>query len=179
MNKSILLNSLVAVMLLFIAGSCNKDEETGPGFDMIFQETFYIPPGISPFESHHFFRENIQSRFQQYLQQNGKTEEDIKTIQLEQGTLSGQFGDAQLEFIQELSVRLYDGIDVTDYIEVGYRLPVPYDAGNSIGIIPTLANAKRFLSGNRYGIDVVVRIREIPQIESEVRLDLKFKATYK
>ncbi len=179
MNKSILIHGFAALVLLFFSGSCNKDNDSGPGFEMIFQENFYIPPGLSPFETHHFFRENIQSRFQQYLVQNGKTEDDIESILLEQGSLTGQFGDAQLEFIQEISVRIYDGIDVSDYIETGYRQPVPFDAGNTIGLIPTLANTKRFIADNRYGIDVVLRIREIPQIESEVRLDLKLKAKYK
>ena len=179
MNKSIHIHSLFAVFLLFVLGSCNRDEDTGPGFEMIFQEDFYIPPGISPFETHHFFRKNIPTRFEQYLLQNGKTADDIETILLEQGNLTGQFGDADLGFIQEISVRLYDGIDVTDYIETGYRQPVPFDAGNNLGLIPTLANTKRFFENYRYGIDVVIRLRDIPQIESEVRLDLKFKATFK
>jgi hypothetical protein len=179
MNKSILLHTLAAVVLLFAAGSCNKDDGSGPGFDMVYREKVVIYAGISPFETHHFYFGNIQSRFQQLLQQHGKTEEDIDQILLEQGSITGVFGDERLEFLQEISIRLYDGIDVTDYIETAYRLPVPLDAGNNVGLIPTLADSKRFLQNNRFGIDVVLRLRNIPQEYNEVWLDLKFKATYK
>jgi hypothetical protein len=163
----------------FLALGCTRDDETGPGFDMVFQETFFIPPGISVFDTHHFIRKNLQTRYQAYLQQHGKTDADIASILLEEGSLSGQFGDADLGFVQELSVRLFDGINELVYTEAGYRLPVPFDAGNSIGIIPTLADCKPFLSDDRYGIDVVLRLRNVPQLESEVRLDLRFKAVYR
>ncbi|MBP6826016.1 MAG: hypothetical protein KA165_05555 [Saprospiraceae bacterium] len=163
---------------LFISGSCNKVNDQAPGFDMIYQQEFYIPAGIGVFDVHHFQIENIPTRFQQYLDQHGKKIEDITGIITAQASVGGVFGDVDLSFVDQVSVRIYDNTDPTDWVEIAYRQPVPLDPGNSLPLIPSLADAKRFMSDSRFSIDVVFWLRNTTQQESQVRLDLQLKATY-
>ncbi len=164
--------------VLFVSGSCNKVNDQAPGFDMIYQQEFFIPAGIGVFDVHHFQIENIPTRYQQYLDQHGKTDQDVTGIIASIGSIGGVFGDADLDFIDQVSVRVYDKSDPTDWIEIAYRQPVPLDPGNSLPLIPSLANAKRFLSDSRFSIDVVLWLRNTTMQESQVRLDLQLKATY-
>ncbi|MBK7935808.1 MAG: hypothetical protein IPJ82_01365 [Lewinellaceae bacterium] len=171
--------SIVAfTAILFLSGSCTKVNDQAPGFDMLYQHEFYIPAGIGVFDVHHFQIENIPTRYNEYLAQHGKTNEEITGILTSQATVGGVFGDADLAFIEQVSVRVYDKSDPSDWVEIAYRQPVPLDPGNSLPLIPSLADAKRFLSDSRFSIDVVLWLRNTTQLESQVRLDLQLKATY-
>ncbi len=164
--------------VLFLSGSCNKANDRAPGFDMMYQQEFFIPAGIGVFDVHHFQIENIPTRYQQYLDQHGKTNQDVTGIITSIASVGGVFGDADLDFIDQVSVRVYDKNDPTDWVEIAYRQPVPLDPGNSLPLIPSLADAKRFLSDSRFSIDVVLWLRNTTTQESQVRLDLQMKATY-
>jgi hypothetical protein len=157
--------------------SCDKGTDVVPGFDMLYLENFIIPVGISQFEVHHFQFENVSSRYQQYLDQHKKTNAEITGIVTGKAAITGIFGDADLDFIDQVSIRVYDPADPNDYVEIAYRYPVPLDPGNNLPIIPSLADAKRFLSQSRFSIDVVIWLRKPTTQESEVRLNLEMKAT--
>lgn len=173
-NKILLL--LLSVALLGF--SCKKDDGPRPGFDLIYQQEFIIPAGISAFDVHHFQIENITSRYQQSLDQQGKTDADITGVLTQQATLSGIFGDADFSIVDQVSVRIYDASDPTDYVEIAYRYPTPLDPGNSLPLIPSLADAKRFIQNPRFSLDVVIWLRNTTQLETDVRLNLQMKATY-
>ena len=157
--------------------SCNKGQDLLPGFDMLYQENFVIPVGISQFEVHHFQFENVSSRYQGYLDQYKKTDAEITGIFTGKAGISGIFGDSNLDFIDQVSIRVYDQSDPNDYVEIAYRYPVPLDPGNNLPIIPSLADAKRFFSKSRFAIDVVIWLRRTTNEESEVRLNLEMRAT--
>ena len=157
--------------------SCNKGPEISPGFDMLYQQNFIIPVGISQFEVHHFQFENVPSRYQQYLDQHKKTDAEITSIITSKAAITGIFGDANLDFIDQVSIRVYEQSTPNDFVEIAYRFPVPLDPGNNLPIIPSLADSKRFLSSSRFAIDVVIWLRRPTTEESEVRLDLQMMAT--
>lgn len=157
--------------------SCSKGPELLPGFDMLYQQNFIIPVGISQFEVHHFQFENVNSRYQQYLDQHKKTDAEITSIVTGKAAITGIFGDANLDFIDQVSIRVYDQSDPNDYIEIAYRFPVPLDPGNNLPVIPSLADAKRFLKNSRFALDVVIWLRKPTTQESEVRFDLEMRAT--
>jgi hypothetical protein len=170
--------TFLTLLTLVLSGlSCNKGDERAPGFDMFYQETFVIPVGISQFEVHHFQFEALPSRYQQYLTQHQKTDAEITSILTGKAAITGIFGDANLDFIDQVSIRFYDQNTPNDFVEIAYRFPVPLDPGNNLPIIPSLADAKRFLSQSRFSIDVVLWLRRPTTEESEVRLDLEMRAT--
>lgn len=145
---------------------------------MIYRQNFTIPAGIGVFDVHHFQLKNIPTRYQQLLEQHGKTDADITGILTARAALSGIFGDANLQFVEQVSVRVYDESDPTDYVEIAYRQPTPLDPGNALPLIPSLADSKRFMTGTRFAVDVVLWLRNTTQEESDVRLDLDLKATF-
>ena len=163
---------------LFTGWSCNKDDDRAPGFDLLYQQDFVIPAGIGVFDVHHFQFNNIPTRYQQNLDQHGKTDAEITGVVTAQATLSGLFGDASYDVIDQVSVRVYDADDPNDYVEIAYRYPTPLDPGNSLPLIPTLADSKRFFSSSRISLDVVIWLRNTTQTEIESRLNLQMKATY-
>lgn len=158
--------------------SCNKNDDQIPGFDLLYQKDFILPAGIGVFEVHHFQLENIPTRYQQTLEQHDKTDADITGIITAQATLAGIFGDASFDIVDQVSLRVYDSSDPTDYVEIAYRYPVPLDPGNNLPLIPSLADSKRFFKNNRFSLDVVIWLRNTTQTDTDVRLNLQMKATY-
>lgn len=158
--------------------SCNKDRDLGPGFDMVYQHDFTIPAGIGAFEVHHFYIKDIPTRYQQLLTQQGKSDADITDIITASASLDGIFGDADFGLVEQASLRVYDSADPTDYVEIAYRQPVPPDLGNTLGLVPSLADAKRFMTSTRFSMDVVLWLRGTTQQETDTRLSLTLKARY-
>jgi hypothetical protein len=161
----------------FFLSSCKK-EEIGPGFDMTFRQDFTIQPGLNVFSVHHYYLKNLTTHYTQLLDDNNKTDADITRIEPSQVNLSGVFGDSNFDFIEEASIRVYLESDPTDYLEFAYRYPVPLETGNNLGMIPGLANVKRFLNQDRISIDVSLRLRNTTNEEISARLDWIFKAKY-
>lgn len=168
--------------LLFLAVltglSCNKDNDQVPGFDLLYQQDFVIPAGIGVFDVHHFQIRNISSRYLQTLDQQGKTDADVTGVLTAQAALNGVFGDADYSFIDKISLRIYNESDPTDYVEIAYRDPTPLEPGSSLPLIPSLADAKRFIKDPLFSLDVVLWLRKTTQVETETRLNLQMKATY-
>lgn len=165
------------VLLVFSQFSCRKEDQA-PGFDMIYQQQFTIPAGIGVFQVHHFYLKNISTRYQQYLSEHSKTDADVMTIITAQATLNGVFGDANLNYVDQVSLRVYDEANPNDFVEIAYRQPVPLEPGNSLPLIPSLADCKRLMTGNRFAMDVVFWLRNSTGQETDLQLDLKLKATF-
>ncbi len=163
---------------LFTLFSCHKDRDLGPGFDLPYQQEFNIPVALPVFETHHFQLKNIPTRYAQSLTLVNKTDAEVVGLLTANGNLGGIFGDADLSFIEKMSVRVFNDSNENDYIEVAYREPTPLDPGNSIPLIPTLADCKRLMTGSRFNIDVVIWLRKTTPVDTDVRLDLQLKAQY-
>lgn len=167
------------VVLLSILGiSCHKEESLGPGFDMVFQRNFSIPPGIGIFDVHHFQLKNIPTDWEKYLSLHGKTAEDIASVLTAQATLGGVYGDADLSPIDRISVRIYEESEPNDYVEIAYRDPAPLDTGNLLPLIPSLADSKRFFVNPRFSLDVVIYLRRTTTEQSDVQLNLTMHANF-
>jgi len=175
MSKHGFLLSLLSLML-FAGFSCKKEDNLAPGFDMFFQQSFSIPAGIGIFDVHHFQLRNIPSNWAQYLDQHGKTAEDIQRIITVEASLTGVFGDVNMGVIDRISLRLYDESSPNEFVEIAYRDPTPLDALNSLPLIPSLADSKRFFTKPRFSADVVIHLRNTTADVSDVRLDLRMRA---
>jgi len=163
--------------LLFCFAGCEKDDNT-PGFDMIYQQDFFIPPGIGAFVTHHFYLKNIPTRYQTLLGQAGKTDAEVTGVVPVQASLVGVFGDANFAVVEEASLRVYQESNPNGYVEVAYRFPTPIDPSNVLDLIPSLANSKGIMSQDRFSIDLALRLRSTTTDETQVRLNLQLKATY-
>lgn len=176
MRIRLTLPGLLACLLFCFAG-CDK-EDTTPGFDMIYQQDFFLPPGIGPFVTHHFYLKNIPSRYLTLLAQASKTDEEVVAVLPVQASLVGVFGDADFSVVEEASLRVYQESDPTGFVEVAYRFPTPIEPSNVLDLIPSLASAKKIMSKDRFSIDLALRLRGTTTDETQVRLNLQLKATY-
>jgi hypothetical protein len=169
-----------ASLLFFFAltlAACKKEDVT-PGFDMVYQQDFSIPPGIGPFVTHHFYLQNNFTRYEALLDQAGKTDSEVARILPIQAAITGVFGDANFDLVEEASLRIYEESDPNGFIEVAYRFPTPIEPSNTLDLIPTLADAKRIMSKDRFSIDLALRLRNTTPDDMPVRLSLQFKASY-
>ncbi len=157
--------------------SCRK-EDLSPGFDMIYQQQFTIPAGIGVFQVHHFYLKNIPTKYMQYLSQHGKTDADVAGMITATAALNGVFGDANMNFVDQVSLKIYNESDPDDEIEIAYRQPVPLEPGNSLPLIPSLADYKRFMTGPYFSLDVAFYLKNSTVVETDLQLDLQVRATY-
>lgn len=163
--------------ITLLCTGCKKDS-IQPGFDMLYQEEFSIPAGIGGLATHHFYFSNLSTRYQALLDQNGKADAEIIQIIPAKAAITGIFGDANFDVVEEASLRVYEETDPTGYIEVAYRFPAPIDPSNHLDLIPTLAEVKKIMSKSRFSIDLALRLRKTTTDEMPVRLNLQLKANY-
>ena len=173
MIRSVLLSVFVAVLLT----GCRK-EDSRPGFDFQIRQDFTIPAGIGVFQVHHFYLRNIPTRMAQLLDQRNLKPEDITGMLTNQGALTGIFGDANFDFIDQISVRVYEDARPQNFLEAAFRQPMPLDPGNEVALIPTLADLSKFLNADQVSVDVALWLRRTTTEETLARLDLQFRATY-
>ncbi len=172
------MRKLLWTTLLALACGCQKDR-LGLGFDMVYEREFLIAPGLGPFVTHHFYLRDLPTRFQALLQEHEKAESDIEAIVTRQASLVGIFGDADFSVVEEASLRVFSESDPAGYIEAAYRFPTPIERSNTLELIPSLADTKRVMRGERFSIDVALRLRRNTADETPVRLNLMLRATYK
>lgn len=163
---------------LLLVGSCKKNEEQAPGFDMIYQTEFTIQAGLGVDVVHHYYLKNITTRYQQFLADHKVTDADIIKIIPAQFVMNGTFGDSNYDFIEEATLRIYKEPDPTKFIEIAYRFPVPLEPGNTLALIPNLPDIKSYLTDARYSLDLGLRLRKITQEETQTRIDIQFRAVF-
>jgi hypothetical protein len=169
---------MLLLLGLSAALSCRKNEER-PGFTLNYQEDLLIPAGIGSFDVHYFYLPNIPTRYVEALAQHGKADADIVRILATTATLNGVFGDANFNFINEVSLRVYDEANPSNKVEIAYRLPVPLEPGNTLPLIPNDTDFKRLMTGSRFGLELVLWLRNTTQMDTDVRLELQVKAEYR
>lgn len=167
---------LFPALLLFAMTflSC-KDKEEIPGFDLFYQRDFSMPAGMGIFDVHHFYIRNIPTQMEEKLAQNNLTQADVSKVLTTKASLDGVFGDANFDFIEQVSVRVFDEDDPNKFLEIAYRQPVPLEPGNSLPLIPSLADSKKFFQASRVSLDVAVWVRKTSTQETQTRLSLQMR----
>lgn len=160
-----------------IFSSCNKEEDLGRGVDIAFRQTLEVPAGIGVFDVHHFYLYNIPTRYLDAIDQVGVSPDEVLRVITTKGNLSGLFGDANLDFIDRVSLRVFKD-DPTNYLEIAYRDPAPVDPGNTMGLIPSLADSKQFMSEERVNFDLVFWLRKTTQESTPLQFDLNLRIGY-
>lgn len=165
--------SIVGLCLLTLL-SCRKEEEI-PGFDLFYQRDFSMPAGMGIFDVHHFFIRNIPTQIEEQLTRNNLTQADITKVLTTKASLDGVFGDANFDFIEQVSVRVFDEDNPANFLEIAYRQPVPLQPGNTLPLIPSLADSKKFFQASRISLDVAVMVRKTSVQETLTRLSLQMR----
>ncbi len=168
MKRYILLFFLTIQLL-----GCKK--EPASLFDLPYELTFEIPAGLNTFETHYFDITGIRTNAEDLLSANNAEESDLLAVQAKTARLLSTFVDLDLDFIQEISVRVFED-DPNAFHEVFFRDNVPFDSGDFIDLIPALPDVKEFLLDESYNLSIRMEFRQPPPTFVTVRLDFDFFA---
>lgn len=168
------------IICLVSVTNCKKDELFERYTDLVYREVFEIPAGIGIFDVHHFYIENVPSKYLDILNSANITPAEVQKVLTVEGSLSGLFGDADLEFIDKISIRLFADGNPSNYLEIAYRDPIPANQGNLIGLIPSLASSQEFISAETgtLNFDIVIWLRNTTAESIPMQMDLKLRAGY-
>ncbi len=157
---------------------CKKEELFDKYANLVYREYFDIPAGVGVFDVHHFYINQMPTKYLSSLAQGGVGKNDVTKVLTSQGSISALFGDADLRFVDRISIRAFAEGDPSNYIEIAYRDPSPVNPGTSIGLIPSLASAQEFFQQDFVNIDVVFYLRETTTEAVNMQLDLTMRAGY-
>jgi hypothetical protein len=173
-NMRLLLFTLISCCLF----GCKKDDGFEKYVDLIYRESFEIPAGVGVFDVPHLFITDVPSKYLDILNAANIKPEEIKKVLTIESTINGIFGDEDLDVIDRISLRVIQGSNSSDFIEIAYRDPVPNNPGNGMGLIPSLSDSKDFISQEMINFEIVIWLRANTTQTIPLQLDLKMRAGY-
>ena len=139
---------------------------------------FNILPGLNTFDTHITDIFPIESLLNARLAETETTLAEVNTIEPKRAILSSVFGDINLEFIDQVSVLIYDPYNPSDRVEFAYkdREQIPYSKKYSIELFPGIADVKHWMELDNFGIEVRLNYRQVTPSLTQMRLDFDFRA---
>ncbi len=156
-----------------ITSSCKKEDPEL--FEMLYAENFTIPAGLNPFDTHYFLLKDIPVGT--YLSARNLTPDMLKAINPKAASFINTFaGSANYDFLRDVSVRIYTD-DINNSKELFYYDLVPENTGDNLGLIPSLADARAYLNGSVFNIEIRLNFKRAPlqNIETQFRFSLSAK----
>lgn len=169
----------VCTGLIFVIAltGCNNDKRAEV-FTLSHVQDFTVQAGLNTFETHFYVFPFVVSHFESQLDARDLTSEDIASVEPKFAELSTVFEDEDLDFIHQISVRLFDPYDPDFNREIFYLDPVPHNARKVIRPFPGLADVKALVAAPSMGIEVRLSFRRVTPRSYDMRLsfDLSAKA---
>ncbi len=161
---------LIASVFLLTQFSCKNDKD---GIDLIYTREFNILAGSNTWDTH-FYEIPVDVNWSQFL--GTLTVDDIDRINPSFATLHNNDG-INLDFIREASIEIYPDENTTlTPIEMCYRENIPFNTGNTLNLIPGIADFKDELADGKYIFRIGLDYREFPPATFRVVLDFGFRA---
>lgn len=160
-------------VILFLAVgmmSCKKDRRQQL---LIMHEfvDFTIQPGLNNIDTHIYTFSPKFSTLQSRLAQAGYTLDDVVSIEGRRATLSGVFGDVDLDFIHRVSLLIYDPSNPQNRQEFFYMDPVPFKSKTEIDLFPGISNINEWLERDYFGLELRLNFRQISPSLIAMRLE--------
>ena len=164
------------MLSLLVFASCNTEEEL---FEIEYETDVVFSAGISQFEVHFQDIFGIQSMIDAFLVANNRTAEEIMSIVPKEARLINIQSSQSLDFIQDISIRLFDGdsfnpTEISNITEVFFRENIPQDQSTFINLLPSLPDVKDRLFEDDINIGVRSQLRVPPPSTIEARLRITF-----
>lgn len=169
-----ILFTLLAICLL---SACKKNDP-----DFLFtiplqDNDFAIPPTASSFQVHYFNIDNVPTNGAELFSTNNISTSDANAILPQTGRMTVLVGNADYDFIEQMSVRICDAGDFSENcgIEIFWRQPVPIGVGSILDLVPSDQDIKQYLLQDKVNIQVKLeQLRNNPPEFVETRLSLDF-----
>ena len=167
---------IIALILMVL--SCKKDngEEL---FELKFPPPpieFVIQPGLSTFDTHVYTQSPISSQYEARLEASGHTDDEVDLIQAKDAYLSSLFEDEDLDFINRISVYIFDPFQPSNKIEFFYLEPIPFKAKTSIRLFPGITDVSDWIKSGFFGVEIRLDFREISPALIEMKLEFDLAA---
>lgn len=163
-------------LLLSLLVSCRND--TGVRlFTMNFITEFSFNGVLNTIESHYFPVGPLNSNISRLMNENDVSDEDITRIEPNFAVLKSLDG-YDLDFIEEISVRICPVSGGTCQLEVFYLDDIPFRTRDEIDLLPSLSNVKSFfINQNQFRLELVfLRLRNFSPANMQLRFDFGFDA---
>ncbi|HEX5112203.1 MAG TPA: hypothetical protein VFV79_05115 [Saprospiraceae bacterium] len=165
------------LLVLVTLVSCHKDDREEL-FVINHVVDFTITPGLNTFDTHITDIFPIESLLNARLDETGTAPTEVNTIEPKRAILSSVFGDINLEFIDQVSILIYDPYHPSDRVEFAYkdRQQIPYTKKYSIELFPGIADVKHWMELDYFGIEIRLNYRQVTPSLTQMRLDFDFRA---
>jgi hypothetical protein len=159
-------------LLLALTIGCNKD--TRDSVQGSIDAEFDIPNGLNTIETHVFVIEDVTSFFEQTLLQNGRSINDIDEVLSAKGDLVFPFISGSINFLDKVSIRIYNRFDPNNYKEMYYLDAIPLNANNPLKLFSTISNLQPILENENFDMEVRLKFRAFTPPNLRVRLDFGY-----
>lgn len=156
---------------LILFSTCRDEPETL--FEMDYRVDYNIAAGLNTFETHFFELSNIPTNATALLQNSNLTDGEIETIIPKSASLQSIFASDDLDFVREVSVRLFNNDDPTG-TEIFFRENVPGSTRDLIDLVPTLPDVKRYMLEDFYNVSIRMEFWEPTPTFIDVKLEFDF-----
>lgn len=160
------------LIILLTPFGCNKDE-TPALFDMVYVMNFDLPAALNTVQTHFVEFDKVPTNIEAYLADHGLTKADIGRIEPYDALLEVVLAPESLSYFQEIFVELLDG---NTRLECFYTPNVPFNTGNQVVLVGTLADFKPWLTQSAMNLRMGFRLREPSPTSLNFILRLTFKA---
>ncbi len=167
----------ILALLSFLIFSCEKSDPALFTFS-IPNLSFQVDPTFQPPFTYYIPIREIRTNTMIALAGHGLDTSGVKSIRPNRATLSVVFGEADLDFIDVVSVRICPlGVNTENCgKEIFYRDPVPFKPGMDLSLVPSnIKDVKDLLYNEKINIQVKLeRLRGFPTKTFSIRLDMEF-----
>jgi len=154
--------------------SCNKDNRQEL-FELNHQVDFTIQPGLNTIDTHIYDISPLKSLLNDHLAATGRTIDEVGDIEAKSAILSSVFQDVNLEFIDMVSILIYDPYNPTDKIEFFYQDQIPYKNKTSIELFPGIADVSEWMKRDYFGVEIRLNYRQVTPSLTEMRLEFNLR----
>ena len=151
---------------------CNKDSRDRVSGSI--NAEFDIPNGLNTIETHVFVIKDVSSFFESTLAQSGRSIDDIDEVLSAKGDLVFPFISGRIDFLDKVSIRIYNRIDPDNYKEMYYLDAIPLNANNPLKLFSTISNLQPILENDNFDMEVRLKFRSFTPPNPRIRLDFGY-----
>ncbi len=162
---------LYLLPFLLLLSNCQKEPDYL--FKMEYEQDFEIAAGLNTFVVWYFEMRFIPSNADDFFTAFGADINEAGIINPGRARLSTIFSDVDYDFIEDISVRIYQD-DPDEDKEIFYRDNLPFNTGRDIDLFPTLVDVSEFVLEERFNVRVRMVFRQNPPQFVDSRLTFDF-----
>jgi hypothetical protein len=145
-------------------------------FEIPFRLNFEMPAGLNPFEKHFFSIRNVPTNLSALKDKFAISEGQNLMIRPATAVFTTILQNISLDFIEEIGISVYEGVDTDNDTDVFLTDIVPQNAGRNINILGFDYDVAAQMNVPTVNFLVAIRLRATTPVFIDANIDLKFTA---